>query len=144
MGDAVAFVGFRGRLELIDADWHLFVGDELALPAIAELVEALPREQAAIAMLEVGDATDELTLCRPHGGELETHWIHREGAQPGQPDQLSTGLAGLPPRPGTGHGYLLGESRAMVALRPRVREHGLEDAAMYLKGYWNLGRVAPR
>jgi NADPH-dependent ferric siderophore reductase len=32
----------------------------------------------------------------------------------------------------------------MVALRPRVREHGLEDAAMYLKGYWNLGRVALR
>jgi NADPH-dependent ferric siderophore reductase len=144
-GDAVAFVGPRGRLELTDADWHLFVGDESALPAIAELVEALPREQAAIAMLEVGVATDELTLCRPHGGELETHWIHREGAaQPGQPDLLSTGLAGLPPRPGPGHGYLLGESRAMVALRPRVREHGLEDAAMYLKGYWNLGRVAPR
>ena len=143
-GDAVAFVGPRGRLELTGADWHLFVGDESAQPAIAELVEALPREQAVIAMLEVGDATDELSLCRPHGGELETHWIHREGAQPGQPDLLSTGLAGLRPRPGTGHGYLLGESRAMVALRPRLREHGLEDAAMYLKGYWNLGRVAPR
>ena len=135
-GDAVAFfVGPRGRLELTDADWHLFVGDELALPAIAELVEALPREHAAIAMLEVGEATDELTLCRSHGGELETRWIHRKGAQPGQPDLLSTGLAGLPPRPGTGHGYLLGESRAMVALRPRLRQYGLEDAAMYLKGY---------
>jgi NADPH-dependent ferric siderophore reductase len=141
-GDAIAFVGPRGRLELTDADWHLFVGDESALPAIAELVEALPREQAAIVMLEVGDASDELPLHRPHGGNLETHWIHRRRVQPGRPDLLSSGLAGLASRPGTGHGYLLGESRAMVALRPRLRGLGLEDSAIYLKGYWNLGRLA--
>ena len=65
-----------------------------------------------------------------------------ERCRPGRPDLLSTGLAGLPPRPGIGHGYLLGESRAMVALRPRLRGLGLEDSAMYLKGYWNLGRLA--
>src|SRR5262249_1137487 len=141
-GDAVSLVGPRGRLELTDADWHLFVGDESALPAIAELVEALPREQTAIAVLEVGDATDELPLCRPQGGELQTHWVHRKGVEPGRPDLLSAGLVNLSPRPGIGHGYLLGESRAMVALRPRLREHGLEDPAMYLKGYWNLGRLA--
>ena len=141
-GDPIAFVGPRGRLELTGADWHLFVGDESALPAIAELVEALPPEQTAIAMLEVGDASDELPLRRPHGGELETHWIRRDGAQPGRPNLLSSGLAGLSPRPGSGHGYLLGESRAMVALRPRLRGLGLEDSAMYLKGYWNLGRLA--
>jgi NADPH-dependent ferric siderophore reductase len=140
-GDAIAFAGPRGRLELTDADWHLFVGDESALPAIAELVEALPPEQAAIAVLEVGDASDELPVHRPHGGELETHWIRREGAQPGRPDLLSSGLAGLSPRPGTGHGYLLGESRAVVALRPHLRGLGLADSAMYLKGYWNLGRL---
>ena len=141
-GETIAFVGPRGRLELTDADWHLFVGDESALPAIAELVEALAPEHAAIVMLEVGDASDELPLHRPHGGQLETHWIRRDGAQPGRPDRLSSGLAGLAPRPGTGHGYLLGESRAMVALRPRLRGLGLEDSAMYLKGYWNLGRLA--
>ena len=141
-GDAIAFVGPRGRLELTDAEWHLFVGDESALPAIAELVEALPREQVAIAMLEVGDASDELPLRRPHGGALETHWIHRQRVQPGRPDLLSSGLAGLSSRPGTGHGYLLGESRAMVALRPRLHGLGLEDSAIYLKGYWNLGRLA--
>ena len=141
-GDAIAFVGPRGRLELTDAEWHLFVGDESALPAIAELVEALPHEQAAIAMLEVGDASDELPLCRPHGGALETHWIHRRRFQPGRPELLSFALAGLSSRPGTGHGYLLGESRAMVALRPRLRGLGLEDSAIYLKGYWNLGRLA--
>jgi NADPH-dependent ferric siderophore reductase len=29
----------------------------------------------------------------------------------------------------------------MVALRPRLRGLGLEDSAIYLKGYWNLGRL---
>jgi NADPH-dependent ferric siderophore reductase len=143
-GDAVDFVGPRGRLELTDADWHLFVGDESALPAIVELVEALPSEQAATAVLEVGDATDELPLCRPGGGELGTHWVHRGSALPGRPDLLAAALSRLPAQAGTGHGYLLGESRAMVALRPRLREHGLADAAIYLKGYWNLGRFPPR
>jgi NADPH-dependent ferric siderophore reductase len=93
-------------------------------------------------MLEVGDASDELPLRRPQGGALETHWIHRQRVQPGRPDLLSSGLAGLSSRPGTGHGYLLGESRAMVALRPGLRGLGLEDSAIYLKGYWNLGRLA--
>ena len=143
-GDPVDFVGPRGRLELSDADWHLFVGDESALPAIAELIEALPVGQAAIALLEVGDASDELPLSRPRGGELTARWIQRKGAEPGRPELLTAGLVSLPVRAGTGHAYLLGESRAMVALRPHVRVHGIDDSAIYLKGYWNLGRVAPK
>ena len=51
--------GPRGRLVLTDADWHLFVGDESALPAISALVEALPPSQRAIALVEVGAVPDE-------------------------------------------------------------------------------------
>src|SRR5881398_3306760 len=36
-GDEVEFQGPRGKLELRPAGWHLLVGDESALPAIAAI-----------------------------------------------------------------------------------------------------------
>lgn len=140
-GDAVTFFGPRGRLRLTDAGWHLFVGDESALPAFAELVAALPSDQRATVLLEVAGREDEIPLTRPAGGDLRVRWLHRDGRAPGQPDLLAAALAQTRPSGGTAHGYLLGESRAMVALRPQLRGLGIDDSSIYLKGYWNLGRL---
>jgi NADPH-dependent ferric siderophore reductase len=140
-GDPVSFFGPRGRLRLTDADWHLFVGDESALPAFAELAAALPAGQPATVLVEVSDRADEIALPRPTDGGVRVRWLHRQGAAPGQPDLLAAALAAVQPPSGAGHGYLLGESRAMVALRPHLRRLGVEDRAIYLKGYWNLGRL---
>ena len=41
VGDSVELFGPRGHLELRPAAWHLFVGDEAGLPAIAALLEVL-------------------------------------------------------------------------------------------------------
>ncbi len=56
-GQAIDIRGPRGRIALAaGADWHLFSGDETALPAIFALVEALGDGAAAYVFLEVGDA----------------------------------------------------------------------------------------
>jgi NADPH-dependent ferric siderophore reductase len=34
----------------------------------------------------------------------------------------------------------MGETRAMVALRSVLEAHGIEHDAIFVKGYWNLGR----
>src|SRR5438046_2072360 len=81
------------------AGWRLFVGDESALPAFAALIESLPPEQAAIALIEVESAADEIAVGRP-GGELTLHWLHRNGVPPGSPLLLADALDALPPRPG--------------------------------------------
>jgi NADPH-dependent ferric siderophore reductase len=137
VGDPVEFFGPRGKLELRDADWHLFVGDESALPAIAELVDALPPAQHALAVVEVGDDSDRL----PIASRADVWWVTREGAAPGGSELLARGVDALVTPPGAGHAYLLGESRAMVALRPHVAAHGLDTTRVFVKGYWNLGRA---
>ncbi len=135
VGAGVSLFGPRGRLELRAAEWHLFVGDESALPAIAELAAALPAGTPAIAIVEVGDASDEL----PVG--MEPTWVHRDGDPPGHPDRLAAALAARHALPGTGRAYLFGESRAIVALRPHVEALGVPRERTYVKGYWNRGRA---
>jgi NADPH-dependent ferric siderophore reductase len=139
-GDHVQFFGPRGKLELRDADWHLFVGDESALPAFAALIEALPPTQRAIALVEVGDASDEIGIERDRGG-LAIRWLHRGDVPPGTPDLLAAAIDELQTPPGTGRAYLLGESRAVVSLRTHLGAHGIGVGETYLKGYWNVGRI---
>jgi NADPH-dependent ferric siderophore reductase len=133
-GDEVQFFGPRGRLELRGADWHLFIGDESALPAIAELAAAV--RTPAYALVEVGDEKDELPIS------AEVRWLHRSGTPPGGADLLGAAVDAFAPPPGTGHVYAMGESRVVAALRPRLHALGIANEQLYLKGYWNVGRVA--
>jgi len=133
-GDPVSFQGPRGKLELRPAAWHLLVGDESALPAIAAICDALPAGEPAVAVLEVQDAADELPVA------ADTRWVHRGAAAPGTPDQLLPVVESLTLPDGSGHGYLLGETRSMVALRALLEARGLAHEAIFVKGYWNIGR----
>ena len=137
-GDSIQFFGPRGRLELRPADWHLFVGDESALPAFAALIEALPPSEAAYALVEVHDGSDELPV------DAKTRWLHRGDAPPGRPEILGEALGTFATPPGNGQGYLLGESRVVAALRSRMHAQGLANEELYVKGYWNLGRAGRR
>ncbi|PZS31814.1 MAG: siderophore-interacting protein [Pseudonocardiales bacterium] len=135
-GDTVEFQGPRGKLELSCADWHLLAGDESALPAIAAVCEALPATEAAIAFVEVGDGSDELPLP----AATQVHWVHRDGADIGTPALLGAAIAAPPIPPGRGHAYLMGETRSMVALRALLEARGVAHEAIFVKGYWNIGR----
>ena len=135
-GDEIQFQGPRGKLRLTSAGWHLLVGDESAVPAIASICEALPRAEPAIAVVEVRDADDEIDI----GPGARVHWVHRGTTEPGHPNLLTHALASVDLPPGPGHGYLMGETRAMVALRPLLEARGIEPDAVFVKGYWNLGR----
>jgi NADPH-dependent ferric siderophore reductase len=142
-GDRVQFFGPRGKLELRDADWHLFAGDESALPAFAALIEALPATQRAVALIEVGDASDEFAIERD-AGELAMRWLHRGDVPPGTPDLLARAIDELRTPPGAGRAYLLGESRAVVSLRSHLNAHRIGGDETFLKGYWNVGRAGRR
>jgi NADPH-dependent ferric siderophore reductase len=135
VGDTIEVVGPRGKLVLHpSADWHLFAGDESGLPAFAELIAGLPAE-SAVTVVEVADAVEEIDLPDT------THWLHRDGAAPGSPTLLAEALASVLLPAGRGAAYLLGESRAMVALRPTLKARGIAHADTFLKGYWNVGRI---
>jgi NADPH-dependent ferric siderophore reductase len=135
-GDFVEFQGPRGKLELTAADWHLLVGDESALPAIASVCEALPESERAIAVIEIGGAADAVAL--PDSARV--HWVERGALEPGSADLLAAFLGVLDLPAGLGHGYLMGETRAMVTLRAVLESRGISHDAIFVKGYWNLGR----
>ncbi|MDT4940489.1 MAG: hypothetical protein QOJ34_578 [Pseudonocardiales bacterium] len=132
-GDEVEFQGPRGKLELRAASWHLLVGDESALPAIAAICETLAGREPAVAVIEVQDDADRLPV------PADVRWVPRGPGAAGSADLLAAALDGLKAPPGA-RAYLMGETRAMVALRTVVEEHGIEHDAIFVKGYWNLGR----
>lgn len=135
-GDTVEFQGPRGTLELGTADWHLLAGDESALPAIAAICEALPAGARVVAFIEVAGASDELPLAA-----AEVRWVHRGTATAGTPAPLAAAIDALPMPPGEGRGYLMGETRAMVALRAVLEGRGMAHRAIFVKGYWSIGRT---
>jgi NADPH-dependent ferric siderophore reductase len=132
-GDQIEFQGPRGKLELRTAAAHLLIGDESALPAIAAICEALPHIEPAHAVIEVQDATDELPVGAP------VRWVHRGNAPSGGADLLRAAVDDLEIQPDV-HAYLMGETRAMVALRAVLEARGVGHDAIFVKGYWNVGR----
>jgi NADPH-dependent ferric siderophore reductase len=132
-GDQVTFFGPRGQIELAPVPLALALTDESGLPAVAALAEAAAAAGRAIRVVaEVPDDTEHYPL--PDGTEVS--YRYRAGQPPGQPDLLRAAIAGH--AGGAGYGYLLGESRAVVALREALVDFGLPRVDIYAKGYWNL------
>lgn len=137
-GDHVEAIGPRGKIGLApDTDWHLFCGDEAALPAIFTMVEALPAEARAEVVLEVTGPEEEQeptdVRCR-----LGLHWLHRAG-EPGTGAQLGEAAAGLPLPAGSGHAYVFGELRQVAACRSALLARGLAPEQVDHKAYWRRG-----
>jgi NADPH-dependent ferric siderophore reductase len=117
-----------------DADWHLLVGDESALPAIGAACERLPAGTRAVAVLEVGGPAERQPL--PAG--VEQHWVHRD---PARPDQLVDAVRALDFPPGRVHAFVHGEAGAVRAVRHHLLdERGVPRADLSVSGYWRIGR----
>ncbi|SEE73652.1 NADPH-dependent ferric siderophore reductase, contains FAD-binding and SIP domains [Arthrobacter alpinus] len=123
-----------------DADWHLFAGDEAALPAIAASLEALPSDARGQAYIEVEDAADIQPLVKPDGVELS--WVFRNGATPDKSTVLLDAVANGVWLDGTVHAFVHGEREYMKALRDLlIKQRGLDRSQVSLSGYWAYGRT---
>lgn len=140
VGDGVEVFGPRGKVLLADAQWQLFAGDESALPAIAEMVAALPALTTAVALIEVTDADDEQPITG--AGPVDVRWLHRQATPPGESELLHQAVASLDIPDVDRHAYLFGESRVVRRLRDDLAGRGLLPHEISAKGYWNLGRVS--
>jgi NADPH-dependent ferric siderophore reductase len=141
-GDRIEGIGPRGKVfPNPEADWHLFMGDEAALPAILAMTESLPGDADATLVVEVPEADDEQDVAA--AARTRVSWLHRIGRPAGDPaaSLLVAEAADVELLPGRGHAYLLGEASVVLALRDRLESRGLPQDQMSPKAYWGRGRA---
>jgi NADPH-dependent ferric siderophore reductase len=136
-GDEVLFMGPGGAYTPSeDADWHLLVGDESALPAIAASLEALPQGAPAHVFVEVSGPGEEQELVT--AGDAKLVWLHRGEAQIGE--ALVEAVEELDFPPGAVHAFVHGEAGFVKRLRRHLRvERGIPLDQLSISGYWRLG-----
>ncbi len=141
-GAHIAAIGPRGKVTVDPgADWHLFAGDDSALPASLAMAESLDGPDRALVVLEV-DSVDDQQPARAHGGwEVPVQWLHRGGADPASGANLVAALEALALPAGGGHAYLAGELGVVAAMRAALLARGLEAGQISAKPYWRHGRA---
>ncbi|MCL3778305.1 MULTISPECIES: siderophore-interacting protein [unclassified Actinomyces] len=164
----------RGGIDFVPpavTERFLLGGDETAAPAIARILQDLPREARGVAVVEMPRAADAAYLPAHPGFEVRV--LGREGAAHGS--LLVEGVAravaemcpvGRPheveeigldellwevPRHAKGgaalsrtslYAWLAGEASAVRAMRRHlVAERGLDRRTVAFMGYWRLGRA---
>jgi NADPH-dependent ferric siderophore reductase len=131
------------------ADWHLFAGDEAAVPAIGAALEALPDNAIGRAFIEVAGPEDEIPLKAPEG--VQVRWIYRGGRADLVPEDAAGDNAPLIAAvkeadwlPGQVQVFIHGEAQTVMHnLRRYIRKERGVDAkwAASISGYWRRGRT---
>ena len=134
-GDLLQFLGPSGGYRPDpDADWHLMVGDESALPAIAASLEAVPAGRPVVAVLVVDGPDHQIPLDSP--GDVDVRWLHR-GEQADSTDRLVQTVASLDLPGGVVHGFVHGEAGETRAVRKHLLlERSLPKERLSISPYW--------
>jgi NADPH-dependent ferric siderophore reductase len=145
-GDEAALSG-PGRGYPIDPDATLFLlaGDESAIPAIGQLLEALPAERPVRVIIEVAHPDARLDLPpRPPGAATPpaVEWCDLPAdAAPGDA-LVGAVLAAAADLPAGARIWAAGEAAAVQ----RIRRHLLDERSLprsetWIRGYWKHGRA---
>ena len=124
------------------ADWHLFAGDQSALPAIAASLEVLASTAVGLAFIEVASSDEILELDAPAG--VAVHWLVSDTEVVGASTALAEAVASASWPSGRPGIFAHGERSAMKALRDLFRDRGITRDQLSLSGYWAFGRTEDR
>jgi NADPH-dependent ferric siderophore reductase len=140
-GDVLEFIGPSGRYRPDPhADWHLFAGDETALPAIQAYVAMLPTDARAFLYIEVADAAEQQPM--PGAAHPAVSWLHRGHREPGTSALLDDALRAAPLPPGQGRIWVAGHTPTVRRIRAHLlNQRGIDRRALYVKGFWDRRSV---
>jgi len=123
-----------------EADWHLMVGDDAALPAIAASLSRVPAGVPVFVVIEVDGPEHEQPLDSP--GDLSVTWVHRTRGPGEDPSLQLDAVQGLSLPDGRGRAFVHGEATAVRLLRRHlVLERGMPSESLSASGYWKLRRT---
>jgi NADPH-dependent ferric siderophore reductase len=141
-GQRLRIGGPRGsRVVPFAFDWHLMIGDDTALPAIARRLEEMPPGTRAVVLVEVDNPADRVPL----GGseDVSVTWVYRNGGKAGSGDALSQALEALQLPKGDYYAWVACESLTAKALRAQlIGDCGANPRWMRAAGYWRAGAAA--
>ncbi|RRD04433.1 siderophore-interacting protein [Arachnia propionica] len=141
VGDQVTLVGPSGGGERVGVEFApggaerlVLAGDETAAPAMARILEDLPRDACGVALIEVPTAADRVPIDAPSG--FEVTWLPREGADHGA--LLAPRVLSLAPGDGGVGGVVAGEDPEEIWETPTYSGLGEElPGAVASSGtYW--------
>jgi NADPH-dependent ferric siderophore reductase len=141
VGQYLGIGGPRGSLVIPTGfDWHLLIGDETALPAIARRLTELPAGTRVAAVLEVADPSARMNFDTE--AELHAVWRYRsESPYRGAALLQAVRETYLPE--GEGYVWAAGESATMRAVRYHLcTERGVDKSRIRAASYWKQGAEA--
>jgi NADPH-dependent ferric siderophore reductase len=140
-GDTLELSGPGGAYEPSpEADWHLMVGDDAVLPAIAVSLSRVPAGVPVFVVIEVDGPEHQQALDSP--GDLELVWVYRSIGAGEDPLLQLEAVRALSLPDGRGHAFLHGEATTVRRIRRHlVRERGLPAESLSVSGYWKLRRT---
>jgi NADPH-dependent ferric siderophore reductase len=141
VGQYLGIGGPRGSLVIPTGfDWHLLIGDETALPAIARRLQELPAGPRVAAVLEVADPSARIEFDTQ--AELHVVWRYRSES-PYRGDALLQAVRDTYLPEGEGYVWAAGESATMRAVRYHLcTERGVDKSRIRAASYWKQGAVA--
>lgn len=134
VGDYIGIAGPRGSFVVPTGfDWHLLIGDETAIPAIARRLEELPSRTHAIAIIKIGPIDARIDLdarCT-----LDLHWVSPDEKSPDNAFELAVRSLTLPE--GEGYVWAAGEYSDIKSIRQYlVDEAGIAKDRIRAASYW--------
>lgn len=130
LGEHLEAIGPRGAINLrLEATSHLFIVDDSAMPAAFALIEALPADAPATALL----VTSHGAKSRPvtvGGAETSLIWLDQK--------EIREKLSDQHPPVGTA-AYLFGERQLIRTMEELLVASGFENDALVSKAYWRWG-----
>ena len=144
VGQRVGIAGPRGSFIVpMDFDWHLLIGDDTALPAIARRLEELPADAAVTVIIEVDHPDDRPPL--PSRARTVFTWLYRAARDGRLVDaaaarSLAQATAALMLPGGAGYAWAAGEASEIAAVRRElVGTLGLDKRSVRAAAYWKRG-----
>ncbi|MGE8658287.1 MAG: siderophore-interacting protein [Achromobacter sp.] len=142
VGQCLGVGGPRGSFVVPTGfDWHVLIGDETALPAIARRLEELPSTAQALVRIEVPGAANQIALATR--AQAAVRWLHRNGTVAGYSTLLLEAARDLVLPPGEGYVWVAAESAVAKAVREvMVTQHGVDKRRIRAASYWKRGASA--
>ena len=134
-GQSATIAGPRGSFIIpMDYDWHLLIGDETAMPAIARRLEELPADARVLVVLQVPEASERRNFHSAAAPKIL--WVQ-------DAVELLDTVRALSLPAGEGYAWCAGEAGTMAALRQLlVEEKRHPSHAIRAAAYWKRGASA--